>query len=131
MPNMLLYILVAAGVTYAVRVLPLTLLRRPITSPFLQSFLYYVPYVTLSVMTFPAMVDATQSPIAGVAALAMGVFFAYRGASLPKVAALCCGTVLLLELVLEHFPSRQGVHQAQELSRAFIFYIFFRHQAHM
>ena len=77
-----------------------TLLRRPITSPFLQSFLYYVPYVTLSVMTFPAMVDATQSPIAGVAALAMGVFFAYRGASLPKVAALCCGTVLLLELVL-------------------------------
>lgn len=51
-------------------------------------------------MTFPAMVDATQSPIAGVAALAMGVFFAYRGASLPKVAALCCGTVLLLELVL-------------------------------
>ena len=100
MPNMLLYILVAAGVTYAVRVLPLTLLRRPITSPFLQSFLYYVPYVTLSVMTFPAMVDATQSPIAGVAALAMGVFFAYRGASLTKVAALCCGTVLLLELVL-------------------------------
>ena len=119
MPDMLLYILVAAGVTYAVRVLPLTLLRRPITSPFLQSFLYYVPYVTLSVMTFPAMVDATQSPIAGVAALAMGmffayrgaslpkvaalamgVFFAYRGASLPKVAALCCGTVLLLKLVL-------------------------------
>lgn len=94
MPNMLLYILVAAGVTYAVRVLPLTLLRRPITSPFLQSFLYYVPYVTLSVMTFPAMVDATQSPIAGVAALAMGVFSPIAEPACPKwlrcAAARCC-----------------------------------------
>jgi branched-subunit amino acid transport protein len=100
MPDMLLYIFAAAAVTYAVRVLPITLLRRPIESPFLQSFLYYVPYVTLSVMTFPAMIDATQSLAAGIAALAMGIFFAYRGASLPKVAALCCGTVLLLELLL-------------------------------
>ena len=94
------YLLVMAGVTYLIRMLPLTLLQKKIRNRRLQSFLYYVPYVTLSVMTFPAMVDATQSPIAGVAALAMGVFFAYRGASLPKVAALCCGTVLLLELVL-------------------------------
>ena len=116
MPNMLLYILVAAGVTYAVRVLPLTLLRRPITSPFLQSFLYYVPYVTLSVMTFPAMVDATQSPIAGVAALAMGVFFAYRGASLPKVAALCCGTVLLLDSL----PGDNGVRERMEAAKALL-----------
>lgn len=100
MPDMLLYIFAAAAVTYAVRVLPITLLRRPIESPFLQSFLYYVPYVTLSVMTFPAMIDATQSLAAGIAALAAGIFFAYRGASLPKVAALCCGTVLLLELLL-------------------------------
>ena len=100
MPDMLLYIFAAAAVTYAVRVLPITLLRRPIESPFLQSFLYYVPYVTLSVMTFPAMIDATQSLAAGITALAVGIFFAYRGASLPKVALLCCGTVLLLELLL-------------------------------
>ena len=100
MPDMLLYIFAAAAVTYAVRVLPITLLRRPIESPFLQSFLYYVPYVTLSVMTFPAMIDATQSLVAGITALAVGIFFAYRGASLPKVALLCCGTVLLLELLL-------------------------------
>ena len=98
--NIYIYIFVMAGVTYLIRLLPLTFIRREIKNTFIRSFLYYVPYVTLSVMTFPAMVDATQSPIAGVAALAMGVFFAYRGASLPKVAALCCGTVLLLELVL-------------------------------
>ena len=94
------YIAVMALVTYLIRALPLTLIHGKISNRWVRSFLYYVPYVTLSVMTFPAMVDATQSPIAGVAALAMGVFFAYRGASLPKVAALCCGTVLLLELVL-------------------------------
>mgnify|MGYP000228834390 CR=1 FL=1 len=98
--NVYVYIAVMTAVTFLIRVLPLTLIRKKITNVTLRSFLYYVPYVTLAVMTFPAMVDATQSPIAGVAALAMGVFFAYRGASLPKVAALCCGTVLLLELVL-------------------------------
>ena len=102
MPNMLLYILVAAGVTYAVRVLPLTLLRRPITSPFLQSFLYYVPYVTLSVMTFPAIVEATQSPLAGAAALAVGMTAAWIGVGLFPVAVTCCGVVLVLELFLVH-----------------------------
>lgn len=58
-----LYILVMFAVTYLVRVLPVTLIRRRIRSPFLQSFLYYVPYVTLAVMTFPAMIEATQSPV--------------------------------------------------------------------
>ena len=98
MPNMLLYILVAAGVTYAVRVLPLTLLRRPITSPFLQSFLYYVPYVTLAVMTFPAIMEATQSPIAGIAALVVGIVAAWLGAGLFPVSVLCCLVVFILEL---------------------------------
>ena len=50
--NIYIYILIMAGITYAVRVLPLTLIRRKISSKFIQSFLYYVPYVTLSVMTF-------------------------------------------------------------------------------
>lgn len=59
--NIYLYILVMAGVTYLIRVLPLTLIRRPIKSRFFRSFLYYVPYVTLSVMTFPAILTATSS----------------------------------------------------------------------
>ena len=69
MTNVWIAILVAAGVSYAIRVLPLTLIRRPIESVFLRSFLYYVPYVTLAVMTFPAIVQATDKLLAGVAAL--------------------------------------------------------------
>lgn len=126
MPNMLLYILVAAGVTYAVRVLPLTLLRRPITSPFLQSFLYYVPYVTLSVMTFPAMVDATQSPIAG-----YGRVFrlsrsqpAQSGCAVLRHGAAAGAGAVTFSIAPRHSSS------AGTFPR-FYFYIFFRHQAHM
>lgn len=95
-----LYILVMFGVSYAIRVLPVTLIRKPIKNRFLQSFLYYVPYVTLAVMTFPAIVHATQSPIAGVAALIVGIITAWRNFGLFKVAATCCITVLILELFL-------------------------------
>ena len=63
--NTYLYIAIMALTTYAIRVLPLTLIRKPIKSRFLRSFLYYVPYVTLAVMTFPAITTATDSPIAG------------------------------------------------------------------
>ncbi len=95
-----LYIAVMAVVTYAVRAVPMTLLRKPIRSVFLQSFLYYVPYVTLAVMTVPAIVEATQSPVAGVAALLVGIVAAWLGAGLLPVATLCCVTVFLLEWVL-------------------------------
>ena len=98
--NVYLYILIMAGVTYLIRTLPLTLIRKPIRSIFLRSFLYYVPYVTLAVMTFPAIMNATLSPIAGIAALAVGIFFAWRGFSLFQVACLACGSVFLLELIL-------------------------------
>ena len=92
--------MIMGGVSYLIRVLPLTLIRRQIQNQFLQSFLYYVPYVTLAVMTFPAIVEATQSSLAGLAALLVGVIAAWFGAGLFPVAALCCGTVFLLELFL-------------------------------
>ena len=95
-----LYILVMALTTYAIRVLPLTLIRRPIRSVFLKSFLYYVPYVTLAVMTFPAILDACGSVWAGLAAFVAGVVLAWRGASLLNVAVACCATVYLLELFI-------------------------------
>lgn len=98
--NTYVYILVMFAVTYAVRVLPMTLIRKQIKNRFLQSFLYYVPYVTLSVMTFPAIIDATQSPVSGWAALAVGVLAAWCGASLFKVAVSCCAVVLILEFFL-------------------------------
>ena len=95
-----LYIAVMAAVCYAIRVLPLTLLRRRIENRFLRSFLYYVPYVTLSVMTFPSIVEATRSPIAGAAALLLGVLLAWMGAGLFPVAVSCCATVFVLEWFL-------------------------------
>lgn len=98
--NVYLYILVMVLVTYAIRVLPLTLIRKPIKSRFIQSFLFYVPYVTLAVMTFPAITQATQSPSAGFAALVVGMILSWFGASLFQVAAACCGIVFLLELFL-------------------------------
>lgn len=98
--NVYLYILVAAGVSLLIRVLPMTLIRRRITNRFLRSFLYYVPYVTLAVMTFPAIIHAAQHPAAGAAALAVGVVLAWLGAGLFPVALSCCATVLLLEFLL-------------------------------
>lgn len=98
--NIYIYIAIMAGITYAIRVLPLTLIRKQIKNRFLRSFLYYVPYVTLSVMTFPAIMDATQSPVAGVVALLVGIIAAWLGAGLFPVAVLCCGIVFVLELFL-------------------------------
>lgn len=98
--NIYIYILIMAAVSYLIRVLPLTLIRRPIRSRFLQSFLYYVPYVTLSVMTFPAILDATENPVAGLCALIVGVVAAFAGAGLLKVAVACCGVVFLAEWIL-------------------------------
>lgn len=97
MTNTWLYILIMALVIYAIRSLPLTLIRKPIRSVFVQSFLYYVPYVTLAVMTFPAIMEATQSPIAGLAALVVGIVAAWSGMSLLKVAVACCAVVFALE----------------------------------
>ena len=98
--NIYIYILVMAGVSYLIRMLPLTLIRKEIKNKTIRSFLYYVPYVTLAVMTFPAIVEATQSPISGAAALIVGLIAAWKGASLIAVAGACCGTVFLLELFL-------------------------------
>lgn len=98
--NVYVYIAVMSLVSFAVRVLPLTLIRGQIENRFIKSFLYYVPYVTLAVMTFPAIVEATQSPLAGVLALGVGVVLAFLGAGLFPVAVVCCLTVLAAELIL-------------------------------
>ena len=94
------YLLVMSAVTLAIRILPLTLIRKQVQNRFLKSFLYYVPYVTLSVMTFPAMTEATQSPVSGYCALLAGLGLAWWGASLFKVAAACCAVVFLTEMVI-------------------------------
>lgn len=95
-----LYIVVMSAVTLSVKILPLTLIRKPIENRFIRSFLYYVPYVTLAVMTFPAMVQATTAPVAGAVALVVGIVAAWLGASLFQVAATCCILVFVIELLL-------------------------------
>ena len=95
-----LYILVMALTTYAIRALPLTLIRRPIRSVFLRSFLYDVPYVTLAVMTFPAIVTATDSIWSGIAALVVGVLVAWFSGNLFLVAISACSVVFLVELLI-------------------------------
>lgn len=94
------YILVASAVTLAIKILPLTLIRSEIKNQTVRSFLYYVPYVTLAVMTFPAILHATQSPISGGLALITGIAAAWLGASLFKVALLCCSVVFATELFI-------------------------------
>ena len=98
--NVYIYILVMAGVTYLVRMLPLTLIRRTIKSNFIRSFLHYVPYVTLTVMTFPAILSATSSPWSGLAGFATAVFLSYKGKGLILVSMAACAVVFLLELAL-------------------------------
>ncbi len=98
--NTYIYILVSFAVTYLIRVLPLTLIRKPIKNRFIRSFLYYVPYITLSVMTFPAIIEATQSQLAGIMALVIGIIAAWFGMGLLPVAVICCGIVFGLELFL-------------------------------
>ena len=95
-----IYILVMSAVTLAIRILPLTLIRGEIKNVKLKSFLYYVPYVTLAVMTFPAILHATQSQISGAAALFAGAAAAFFGASLFKVSLTCCAVVFIVELFI-------------------------------
>lgn len=98
--NVYIYILVMAGVSYLIRVLPLTLIRKEIKNKTIRSFLYYVPYVTLAVMTFPAILDATGSIWSGLAALIVGIVLAWFGRSLFQVAVLSCAVVFVLEIFL-------------------------------
>ncbi len=98
--NTYLYIAIVALVTYLIRVLPLTLIRREIKNQFLRSFLYYVPYVTLAAMTFPAIIHATGSVWSGLAALVVGVLVAWFSGNLFLVAASGCVVVFLVELLL-------------------------------
>ena len=98
--NVYIYILCMAGITYLIRVLPLTLIRKEIENQLLRSFLYYVPYVTLAVMTFPSIMDATQTPYSALIALVVGIVLAWCGQSLFLVSVLCCAAVFISELIL-------------------------------
>ncbi|MCR5196019.1 MAG: AzlD domain-containing protein [Pseudobutyrivibrio sp.] len=98
--NIYIYILVSGLVSFIIRALPVTIFRKPIQNKFVRSFLYYVPYVTLAVMTFPAIVEATQNKLAGILALIAGTVAAWFNQSLFRVAVICCAVVFIVELIL-------------------------------
>lgn len=98
--NIYIYILIMAAVTYAIRVLPLTLIRKKIKNKYIRSFLYYVPYVTLAVMTFPAILTSTATLWSGLAALLTGVLLSWLGLGLFPVSVASCLVVYLLELLI-------------------------------
>ena len=95
------YIFAMALTTYLIRVLPMTLFRKPIKSRFIRSFLHYVPYACLTAMTFPAILSSTESVISGAAALVTAVVLAFRGKSLILVAVSSSAAVLIVEWLLK------------------------------
>ena len=95
-----LSIFVMAGTLYVVRALPLTLLRKEIKSTFIRSFLYYVPYVSLSVMTFPAILSATNSFYSALAGFGAAVLIAWIDGNLFRVSLGACAAVYVVELFL-------------------------------
>jgi len=95
--NIVLYILLAIVATNLIRVLPMVFIKGQIRNTFLRSFLYYVPYVTLAVMTFPDMVQTTLTPVSGLIALVVGIVAAWFGFGLFPVAIICCVIVYLMD----------------------------------
>lgn len=99
MNNVYVYIAAMALVTYLIRMVPLTLIRREIKNRFVKSFLFYVPYATLAAMTFPAILTSTSSVISAAAGLFVALVLSYKDLSMPLVAALSCAAVFVVEFV--------------------------------
>ena len=100
-PNVYIYILVMAGVTYLIRMLPLVLFKKEITSSYVKSFFYYVPYACLSERSFPAIRVATAGGIiSGAAGLIVALIAAYREKSLLTVALFACAAVFVVERIM-------------------------------
>ena len=95
--SIVICILLAIVTTNLIRVVPMLLIKGQISNRFLRSFLYYVPYVTLAVMTFPSMTQTTMSPLSGIVALIVGIVAAWRRMGLFPVAAICCAIVYLMD----------------------------------
>ncbi len=100
MSRVYFYILLMAGVTYLIRALPLTLIRKEIKSPFIKSFLYYVPYATLAAMTFPGILSATDHLYSAIAGFVVALILAFEKKSLLTVAGFACITAFVVELFL-------------------------------
>lgn len=102
MKNFALYLFAMAVVTYLIRMLPLVLVKKKIQNRFILSFLYYIPYAVLTVMTIPAIFYATSHKISAVIGFVAAVVLAYMKKSLVTVAAFSCGAVILAEFAIQY-----------------------------
>lgn len=100
MSRVYLYVLLMAVVTYLIRALPLTLIRKEIKSNFVRSFLYYVPYATLAAMTFPAILSATDYMVSSIVGFVVALVLAFNKKSLLTVAGCACFAAFVVELFL-------------------------------
>ena len=128
-PNIYVYILVMAGVTYLIRMLPLVLFKKEITSPFVKSFLYYVPYACLAAMTFPAILTATAGGILSGVVLATGrivgetAALIYTAGAVAKVPSSLMGSGRTLAVHM-YVLSSEGLYMDQAYATAVILLIF-------
>lgn len=93
-----IYLLILAGSTYLIRVIPFVAIKKRISNRFIRSFLYYIPYTVLTAMTIPAIFYATNWWLGAVAGLVVAVLFALKGKSLTIVAVAACMAVFIVEL---------------------------------
>lgn len=98
--NFLIYLVVMAGITYLIRMIPLVLVKKKIKNRFIYSFLYYIPYAVLSVMTIPAIFYSVEHKISAVIGFLAALAAAYFEKSLVVVAACSCAAVFVSELAV-------------------------------
>ena len=101
--NIYIYIAAMAITTYLIRILPMTLFRKPIKSRFIRSFLHYVPYACLTSMAFPSVLTSAGSLAAAICALAVAITLSWRGKSLVVVALSSSAVVYIVNLLLTLF----------------------------
>lgn len=99
----LCYVVVMAGVTYLIRMLPLVLIKKKIQNPFIKSFLFYIPYTVLAVMAFPAVLTSTSSVWSAIVGMGMGIWLSFREKDLLVVIACSCVAVFAVEFMLSSF----------------------------
>ncbi len=100
MPDYALYLFAMAGITYLIRMVPLVLVKKKIKNKYILSFLYYIPYSVLSVMTFPAIFYSTSSVVSAAVGTAVALLFGYKGCSMITVAAFSSLSVFITELLI-------------------------------
>lgn len=97
--NKYIYIFIMALTTFGIRILPFSIIRKPIKNQFIRSFLYYVPYVTIAVMTFPAIIQAADNIWSGITALVVGIIAAWIGLNMVCCSLICCLVVFIASYI--------------------------------